>query len=71
MNSVISNSAASAPPRADGGDLFDSASYSDFVRAAMRIRQARPDVSLLFESTIREPADQLLEVIREAFSTDG
>ena len=70
MNSVISNSAASAPPRADGGDLFDSASYSDFVRAAMRIRQARPDVSLLFESTIREPADQLLEVIREAFSTD-
>lgn len=36
----------------------------------MRLRQARPDVSLLFESTIREPAAELLGVIREAFSTD-
>lgn len=34
----------------------------------MRVKQARPDVSLLFDSTIAEPTAALVDVVREAFS---
>jgi aspartate/methionine/tyrosine aminotransferase len=70
LSPVQSNGAASAQPRAAGDDLFEAVSYSDFVRGALRIKQARPDVAVLFESTISEPTAKLLEVIHEAFSAD-
>jgi aspartate/methionine/tyrosine aminotransferase len=70
LNPVQSRGAASAQPLAAVEDLFEAASYSDFVRGAMRVKQARPDVALLFESTISEPTAKLLEVIHEAFSAD-
>lgn len=35
----------------------------------MRIKAARPDVSILFESTIAEPTAELVASVREAFST--
>lgn len=35
----------------------------------MRIKVARPDVSILFESTIAEPTAELVASVREAFST--
>src|SRR5690349_24868572 len=38
--------------QAEGDSLFDAPSYADWVRGAMRIKRARPDVSILFESTI-------------------
>src|SRR6185295_9920004 len=49
---------------------FAAATYSDFVRGALRVRQARPDVCLLSDNTISEPTGKLLEVIHEAFSAD-
>ncbi|HEX7945807.1 MAG TPA: pyridoxal phosphate-dependent aminotransferase [Phenylobacterium sp.] len=70
MNPVQSNGAASAQPLAAVDDLFEAASYSDFVRGALRVKQARPSVAMLFESTISEPTAKLLEVIHEAFSAD-
>jgi aspartate/methionine/tyrosine aminotransferase len=51
-----------------GEDLFDAPSYSDWVRGAVRVREAGRDVSMLFDSTIREPTQALIEVVREAFS---
>jgi aspartate/methionine/tyrosine aminotransferase len=70
LDSGSTSGVIDAQPGAAGEDLFDAATYSDFVRGAMRIKQARPDVAILFESTIAEPTDDLLAVIREAFSAD-
>jgi aspartate/methionine/tyrosine aminotransferase len=49
-------------------DVFEAPSYADFVRGAMRLKQARPELSILFESTTAEPTAELIEVVREAFS---
>ena len=68
MTSVQSTGTAGG--RAEGRSLFDAPSYADWVRGAMRIKQARPDVSILFESTIAEPTEALIDVVREAFSDD-
>ncbi|MBX3484887.1 pyridoxal phosphate-dependent aminotransferase [Phenylobacterium sp.] len=65
-----SKGAASAQPGAASPDLFDAPSYADFVRAAMRIKAARPEVAILFESTTPEPTGQLIEVVRTAFSDE-
>lgn len=68
MTSVHLTGAAGAQPRAAGDGLFDAPSYADWVRGAMRIKAARPDVSILFESTIAEPTGDLIASVREAFS---
>jgi len=60
--------AAAAQLPAAGDGLFDAPSYADWVRGAMRIKAARPDVSILFESTIAEPTAELVASVREAFS---
>lgn len=60
--------AVGAQPGNAGHDLFATTTYSDFVRAAMRVKQARPDIALLFESTITEPTAELLAVIQGAFA---
>lgn len=65
-----SSGAAGAQTAAASADLFEAATYSDFVRGALRVKQARPGVAVLFESTISEPTAKLLEVIHEAFSAD-
>ncbi|WP_293351076.1 pyridoxal phosphate-dependent aminotransferase [Phenylobacterium sp.] len=70
MTSVHSTGAAGAPPRGAGDGLFDAPSYADWVRGAMRIKAARPDVSILFESTIAEPTEELVAMVREAFSQE-
>ncbi|WP_293473190.1 pyridoxal phosphate-dependent aminotransferase [Phenylobacterium sp.] len=62
--------AASAQPGAAASDLFDAPSYADFVRAAMRIKAARPEVAILFESTTPEPTAQLIGMVRTAFSDE-
>jgi len=51
-----------------GEGLFDAPSYADWVRGAMRVKAARPAVSILFESTIAEPTAELVASVREAFS---
>ena len=68
MDSLASSGADGA--QAAGPDLFEAPTYSEFVRGAMRIKQARPGVAVLFESTISEPTAKLLDVINEAFSAD-
>lgn len=48
--------------------MFSSATYSDWVREGMRLRAADSRIAALFESTIREPLPELVDVVRDAFS---
>ncbi|WP_337187070.1 pyridoxal phosphate-dependent aminotransferase [Phenylobacterium sp.] len=68
MNRVQHPGAAEARRRAGSDALFDAASYSEWVRGAVRLREADPDTAILFESTISEPTADLMEVVRDAFS---
>lgn len=68
MPSVEFTGAADASHHPASEGLFDAQSYSDWARGAMRIRAARPDVSLLFDNTIAEPSAELVAVVREAFA---
>jgi aspartate/methionine/tyrosine aminotransferase len=52
-----------------GEDLFDAPTYSDWARVTMRVRPPAGDALVLFDSTIREPTEELIEVVRDAFST--
>ncbi|MBL8770442.1 MAG: pyridoxal phosphate-dependent aminotransferase [Phenylobacterium sp.] len=63
-------STGAAREQAEGGDaLFDAARYADWVRGTMRVKATRPEVSLLFESTIAEPTELLVRTVREAFGS--
>lgn len=68
MTSAHLPGAAGAPPRAAAARLFDAASYADWGRAVVRMREAGADVAMLWDSTIAEPTDALVEVVRAAFS---
>lgn len=70
MTSVRLTGAAGGRSGAGSEALFDAPTYADWVRGAMRIKQARSDVSILFESTIAEPTEALIDVVREAFSEE-
>jgi aspartate/methionine/tyrosine aminotransferase len=59
-----------APLRATEG-LFAASTYAEWVRGAMRLRASRPDVSLLFESTIAEPTEALMSTVHEAFAGEA
>ncbi len=54
--------------RAQADRLFSAATYSDWVREGMRLRAADAQIAALFESTIREPLPELVDVVRDAFS---
>jgi aspartate/methionine/tyrosine aminotransferase len=54
--------------RARADRLFSAATYSDWVREGMRLRAADTRIAALFESTIREPLPELVDVVRDAFS---
>jgi aspartate/methionine/tyrosine aminotransferase len=60
--------AAGAPPRAAAARLFDAASYADWGRAVVRVRETGADVAMLWDSTIAEPTEALMDVVRSAFS---
>jgi aspartate/methionine/tyrosine aminotransferase len=68
LNLIRSAGSVSAQAEAAGEDLFSATSYSDWVRAAVRVREAALDVAMLFDSTISEPTQALIDVVREAFS---
>jgi len=58
------------PRAADGRDAQAAEapeSYSRWVRAAMRAAAGEPQAAVLFDSTIREPTDLLMDVVRRAF----
>ncbi len=50
------------PASSEAGD-----SYSRWVRTAMKQASDWPEAAALFESTIREPTELLIQVVREAF----
>jgi aspartate/methionine/tyrosine aminotransferase len=58
-------------PRAADGQKAEAAdapeSYSRWVRSAMKAAAGAPDAAVLFDSTIREPTDLLMDVVRRAF----
>ena len=66
------DSAAVAPPLEDrpaqADLLFSAPTYAEWVRRGMALKASRPTTATLFESTIAEPAPELVEVIRHAFS---
>lgn len=68
MNNVRHSGAAEARRRAGADTLLGASSYSEWVRAALRLRDADPDLGNLFESTIAEPTAELMDVVRDAFS---
>ena len=43
-------------------------SYSRWVRTAMKTAENWPEAAVLFDSTMREPTDLLMDVVREAFA---
>lgn len=49
-------------------DIFGAASYSDWVRATIRLRARHPEAIALYESTIAEPTGELGRVVGEAFA---
>ena len=67
MNPVRPAGAANAQPDGAAGDLFDSVSYADWARGAVRVRESGADVAMLWDSTIAEPRDLLADAVREAF----
>ena len=70
MNLIRSAGSVGAHAEAAGEDLFEASSYSDWVRGAVRVREAGLDVAMLFDSTISEPTQALIDVVREAFSQE-
>lgn len=64
-----SNIAVKRRSPAPGEDLFDAPTYADWARLTMRVRPPVGDAIVLFDSTIREPTEELIEVVRDAFST--
>ena len=68
LNPVQPNRAGRTQPLVAAKDLFDAGSYADWGRAAVRVREAGLDISMLWDSTIAEPTEALAEVVREAFA---
>jgi aspartate/methionine/tyrosine aminotransferase len=49
-------------------DLFAAPTYSSWVRRTMRAVSDRPDAAVIYGSSITEPTDELVEIIRKSFS---
>lgn len=67
LNPVSATAPRNVPIPATIGDLFDEPTYAAWVKAAMREKQRRPELSVLFDSTIAEPTEHLGDLIRRAF----
>ncbi len=68
LTSVSSRSVASHPPRLGNADFFASPTYSAWVRGTIRAAETDPSTAILFSSSISEPTDDLVRLVREAFS---
>jgi aspartate/methionine/tyrosine aminotransferase len=49
-------------------EFFSARTYAGWVRGSMRAAASRRDAAVLFGSSISEPTDQLVHVVRSAFS---
>jgi aspartate/methionine/tyrosine aminotransferase len=63
------------PPGASAGttfvpdeEFFSARTYSGWVRGSLRAIASRRDAAILFGSSISEPTDELIRVVRSAFS---
>jgi aspartate/methionine/tyrosine aminotransferase len=63
-----SYAATAAAVPASAKDLFAAPNYSAWVREAIRSSSARSDSAVLYGSSISEPTDELVRLVREAFS---
>jgi aspartate/methionine/tyrosine aminotransferase len=59
---------APRPPRIGEADFFAAPTYSAWVRGTIRAAEAEPSSAILFSSSISEPTDDLVRLVREAFS---
>lgn len=62
------NSQASATLRGPETDFFSAPTYSAWVRGTIRAAADRKNPVILFGSSISEPTDELVRMVREAFS---
>jgi aspartate/methionine/tyrosine aminotransferase len=63
LTPIQSPSATSRP----AADLFDARTYTDWARAAARLREGDAGPAILFDSTTSEPTAELARVARETF----
>jgi aspartate/methionine/tyrosine aminotransferase len=49
-------------------DFFSARTYSAWVRGSMRAAASRPDPTILFGSSVSEPTNELVHILRSAFS---
>jgi len=69
LNPVQPTRAPRSQATVAAAELFSAASYADWGRAAVRIREAGLDVSMLWDSTIAEPTEALLGAVHAAFGS--
>ncbi len=67
MSSARTASAQSDLARPVG--LFAEETYAGWVKAALREKQRRPDLAILFDSTIAEPTDLVADILGEHFGS--
>lgn len=59
---------APRPPRIGDADFFAAPTYSAWVRGTIRAAETDPNSAILFSSSISEPTDDLVRLMREAFT---
>jgi aspartate/methionine/tyrosine aminotransferase len=67
LDSLAGQETTSNPGASDSTDFFDAPTYSQWVRGTLKAASERSDVEVLFDSTMREPTQALLDVIRDGF----
>ena len=68
MTPVGSQAAATRSTTALVEGFFAAPNYSAWVRATIRATAVHPDPAILFGSSVIEPTDELMQLVREAFS---
>lgn len=58
---------AASPVAAQADDFFSAPNYSAWVRGTLRAAAKHPDPAILYGSSISEPTDELVAMVREAF----
>ena len=68
MKSLTPPGASSDATLVPEEEFFAARTYSGWVRGSLRAVAARRDAAILFGSSISEPTDELIHVVRSAFS---
>jgi aspartate/methionine/tyrosine aminotransferase len=70
LDSLAAQETTSDPAASNSTDFFAAPTYSQWVRGALKAGGEPNGAEILFDSTMREPTEALLEVIRDGFA-DG